>query len=198
MNCKNAREIVNILMDGEEHAQGWQARVHMDTCQDCLEWYQSMTTAIGLIDDSSDLPEIDISAAVMAKLPKQHPYAQKAPVVKRKTLLAWIGASWAAGFAVLVLAAAVVMLRMPDIVTEVHQYRIGLAATLDAFFTSIPAALRAIGLTAGDVISKFGIMLFQFRYGIIGFVAADSAALAMAAWLWMKRKRVTKTVMLIA
>lgn len=103
MNCTQAREILNILIDGEQHPRTDEARRHLAECADCAEWQAGIERSLLLLDSiRDDVPEADISAAVMASLPSRHPALRRSSGRSRfRPILVWLAASWLAGLLML-------------------------------------------------------------------------------------------------
>lgn len=105
MKCRQVREVLNSLIDGEQHPQVSEAREHLSRCAQCREWHASMKQALDLVVESrSVLPEeVDFTASIMAQLPESHPAARK---ITRRRLptwaLAWIGVGWVVGLIALI------------------------------------------------------------------------------------------------
>lgn len=103
MNCDRAREILNTLLDGEVHPGASEVRRHLSECDCCRDWHASLSGVSRLLDEArEDAPEVDIAAAVMARLPTSHPASRRAPGRSYPGLiLAWLGASWLLGLLML-------------------------------------------------------------------------------------------------
>ncbi|HET6453659.1 MAG TPA: hypothetical protein VFI02_04590 [Armatimonadota bacterium] len=189
MNCKGAREIINLLMDGEQHPQADQAHAHVSECASCMEWQSSMDCALSIIS-AQELPEIDLAPAIMSRLPEHHPASQVRKRWMPGRALAWIGACWAAGLpAVVVIGLQIYHMLTPG-------------------WTQV-AAIRAFDLTRGFMsmlsygfstcTALFGALLRVFEYqGItasgvtsyaLGSILLDSILLAIILAIWLKGKR---------
>lgn len=183
MNCKEAREIINLLMDGDQHPQADQAHAHVSECASCMEWQSSMDRAMSLIS-AEQLPEIDLSAAIMSRLPKHHPASQRRKLRMPGRALAWLAACWGAGLlALLVIGVAVshwlTPARTGDLVIR----------TYDLARASI--SLLAVVLSAGRVVLDAVVQVLpheSFSY-LLWIVVLDSIILAAIAAIWFRRKK---------
>ncbi len=103
MNCTQARNILNEVLDRESPAEEPLAREHLRTCADCRKWWSALESAGALLSvtaDECDTP--DIAAAVMARLPERHPASRRAGRVRRLlSTLTWVAGAWLLGAAVL-------------------------------------------------------------------------------------------------
>lgn len=103
MDCHEAREILQSMYDGDQRVAVDQAQQHIQQCVKCQEWKSDMDTLVNFMSSSlSELPEIDISAAVMSKLPARHPAAVVQTKWSLNRTLVWTLACWFAGAIVLV------------------------------------------------------------------------------------------------
>ena len=189
MNCKEAREIINLLMDGDQHSQADQAHAHVSECAPCMEWQASMDRALSIIS-AQELPEIDLAPAIMSRLPRHHPASQVRKRWMPGRALAWVGACWAAGL----LAVVVIGLQIYHLLTP--------------GWTQV-VAIRAFDLTRGFMsmlsygfstcAALFGAVLRVFEYhGItargvtscaLGSILLDLVLLATILAIWLRRKR---------
>lgn len=183
MNCKEAREIINLLMDGEQHPQADQAHAHVSVCDACAEWQSSTECTVSLIS-AGEFPEIDLSAAIMSRLPKHHPASQRRKLRIPGRALAWIGACWGAGLLALLVIGVTVShwltpARTGDLVIR----------TYDLARASM--SLLAVVLSAGRVVLDAVAQVLpheSFSY-LLWFVVLDSIILAAIAAIWFRRKK---------
>ena len=182
MKCKEAREIINLLMDGEQHSQADQAHAHVSECASCMEWQSSMDCLVSLIS-APELPEVDLAPAIMSRLPEHHPAAQTRRWLPGRAL-AWIGACWGAGLLALLVIGVTVShwltpARTGDLVIR----------TYDLARASI--SLLAVVLSAGRVVLDAVAQVLpheSFSY-LLWFVVLDSIILAAIAAIWSRRKK---------
>ena len=189
MNCKDAREIINVLMDGEAHPRAEEARAHVSQCADCREWQSSMDCALNLIS-AGEFAEVDLALAIMSRLPEHHPASQVRKRWMPGRALAWIGACWAASLlAVIMIGLQIYHLLTPGW-TQVAAIRAfdltrGFMSMLSYGFSTCTALLGAIlhvfeyhGITARGVTSC-----------ALGSILLDLILLAAILAIWLKRKR---------
>lgn len=103
MNCTQARNILNEVLDRESPAEEPLARKHLHTCGDCRKWWSALEAAGSLLSGTDEEQAArDIAAAVMARLPERHPASVSAGRERRLlSTLAWVAGAWLLGAAVL-------------------------------------------------------------------------------------------------
>lgn len=103
MNCTQARNILNEVLDRESPAEEHLAREHLHTCGDCRKWWSALEAAGSLLSGTDEEQAArDIAAAVMARLPERHPASVSAGRERRLlSTLAWVAGAWLLGAAVL-------------------------------------------------------------------------------------------------
>lgn len=192
MNCKESREILNVLMDGESHALAAQAEAHAMACPDCRAWRESTENVMAFVQDDGDMPDFDLSAAVMSKLPVRHPAAAKQARYSnspRRRLIGWV----AAFFSLLILACASVYLKTGEnsIFTAVD-----LCQELNVIVTKLAVAAGSISLFIKPFATAIsGIWAaWQNRAAliIIGVSIADVSIMLGAYAAWKKRSALNR------
>ena len=110
MNCKQSREIMNLVFDGETHPLEANAREHIGECQECRQWLAGMErVAECMSSEREQLPEVDIDSSVMARLPARHPASVQRPrVLISSRAMSWMLIGWAAAFCIMVMLGAMV------------------------------------------------------------------------------------------
>lgn len=104
MKCKDAREIINCLLDDRSHPQRDEAVKHIYECRDCAKWHESLMYAVRSLEMNSDYIEApDLSSVIMAALPRVHPASSASRSIKWKPIqvFGWTFGSWVIGVAVL-------------------------------------------------------------------------------------------------
>ncbi|MHB1457623.1 MAG: hypothetical protein ACYC0V_11980 [Armatimonadota bacterium] len=104
MKCKDAREIMNCLLDDVNHPKRDDAIRHMSGCIECAKWHESILSAVKSLELNTDYIELpDLSYRIMSMLPSRHPASFKSQSWKWKPglILGWTFASWIIGVAVL-------------------------------------------------------------------------------------------------
>lgn len=202
MNCENAREILSSLIDGEENTQATQAQEHVRGCAECREWHAGMGRALRLVEAlGAETPEIDVAPAVMAGLPKRHPaYARRLARRRARPVLAWLGACWLAGLAILVAIGMAVSYRITDaslarVVVDAHHYASMSASSLGdavAILCTVLAAMQTVlgGLetAAAGLVSAMGVQLLAF----------DAVVLLAILLIWTRKRRGTAALVTLA
>lgn len=141
MNCRYAREIINLVIDGEGHPLAAEAKAHVAECESCREWNVGMEQALGLLQSAEAPPMPDIAAMVMSKLPAQHPASTRQALTPQKAL-SWLGAGWLVGAAVL---AILMFAILPTLNIDGLGHGISVAKTI---LSPVSTALGAVRATA--------------------------------------------------
>jgi len=195
MNCKQAREILNSMLDGEGHPRIGDAREHMRLCAECREWLAGTERTVQIVEShGAGFFAPDIAASVMARLPDRHP----ASVLSRRGAwnwrrgLIWVGASWLVG-----------LLAVAAIGYGVRQWVTGPA--LGEHVVAVYGLMRAIQPIAGSIIGAFrpvievlrelvsGVAPYAVTTGLV-FLAVDSALLIAAYLIWRRKWRIPGTM----
>lgn len=157
MNCRYAREIINIVLDGEGHPLEAQAREHLLECDCCRDWHASVQRAMAMLQASEAPPMPDIAAMVTRQLPASHPASRRGRINPRRAL-AWFIAAWIMG-AVVVGGVAVAALPMIDVAGLGHA--ISLTKTmirpLGEVVTAVKAGAVVIGREAVSIARAVGL-----------------------------------------
>lgn len=189
MKCSEARQIINLLMDGEQDPQAEEARAHVSECSSCAEWQSSMDRVLGFIT-AEELPEVNLAPAIMSLLPEHHPASQ---LQKRRVTgraLAWIGACWAAGALALLVIGVYIHHALTPGWAEVLTIR-----TFD--FARACMGILGYVLSTGKVLGQAILRVFAYRgitAGGLGSYALwtivlESVFLAAILAIWLTRKR---------
>ena len=104
MKCKDAREIINCLLDDINHPKRDDAVRHMSECAECAKWHESILSAVKSLEMNADYIEVpDLSCRIMSMLPDSHPASLRSQTPKWKpgSILGWTFASWVIGVAIL-------------------------------------------------------------------------------------------------
>lgn len=182
MNCRYAREIINLAIDGERHPLEAEARQHICECEACQGWQAGMDSALGLLAAAGPPPMPDISALVMSKLPERHP-ASIPKAVPSVQLLSWFGFAWLLG---VMLVAGLFMTLLPTL-------NVG---GLGRLISALPAVLSPIkdAIVIGRSIGHGALMIAQ---GIgIGKILTvplllDLGLVTIALLIWHRRRLIT-------
>ncbi len=192
MNCKKAREILNLLTDGEEHARAQEARGHVSQCAACREWHATMQRTLRFMDALPDVPmERDIAAAVMARLPERHP----ASVAKResrwfsKRALVWAGAGWLIGVMVLTVAGlGLSSLFNEDSLSRAVVHGYGSVHAAGSLFESILARVGTLVTAIDSVLGALVLAAASLRSVIISLFISEVAVLVVIVLVWRRRR----------
>jgi len=192
MNCTKAREILNSLIDGEEHTRAAEAREHTRQCAACREWNAGMERTLQLMEASPDVPpELDVAAAVMARLPERHPASVTRPEGRRfsKRVLVWVGAGWLIGVTALIVAGFGLWNLLPEesmagavvrTYGSVQTAGLLLESVLTGSWTLI-AAVRSIVTGVGAAAGGLGLLMIQL-------LVFDTAVLLVITVMWRRRR----------
>ena len=191
MNCTQAREILNLLLDGEECSNADVAREHLAVCSSCREWHAGMERVVRLAESASaGLPAPDLSASIMSRLPARHPASVRPRTrswLSRRGLI-WVAASWVVGVIALVAAWLVVS-------RWVAGPSAGSAVVLSYDLTRVCLSVgRVMSDAMGAVVGAFrsalpGLTPHAISYGL-AFLALDSTLLCAAFLIWRTRRRI--------
>lgn len=192
MNCVNARKILNLLIDGEEHARAQEARDHVSQCAACQEWHATMQRTLQFMDALPDVPmERSIAAAIMARLPERHPAWVAGQESRRfsKRALVWVGAGWLVGVMVLIVAG----LGLSSLLNEdslsravVHGY--GSVHAVGPLFESILARVGTLVTAIDSVLGALVLAAASLRSVIISLLVSEVAMLLVIIVVWRWRR----------
>lgn len=189
MKCRQVREILNSLIDGEQHPNTAEAREHLSRCAECREWHASMDHALDLAAGfRSVLPEeADFADSVMAQLPDSHPAAGK---FTRRRLparaLAWIGVGWLVGLiALIALVLGIRYWMLPEHVVYASSQAIALVDVSSSLLAGAWVLLKLM-LKAGETL--FGLDIL--RSFASGMFLLDSLFLFAIYLFWRRRKHI--------
>ena len=184
MNCTHAREVLDILIDGGQHLRAEEARRHLAECADCREWHAGIERSLLLLESiRDDVPEADISAAVMASLPACHPASARRPQTDAlRRVIAWVGVSWAVGAVMLVaLLAAGLWLGA--------RHADGVYRLLHVMFSTATDLTGA----ATETLTGLGDVLVVLLALVVPSAVLGAVMLAAVLIIWRSRRRVTGT-----
>jgi len=190
MKCTEAREIMNLLFDGEDHLEVDAAREHLGLCASCREWHAGMERVIHLADSvSADLDAPNLRASIMARLPDRHP----ASVRRRRNwvsprTLGWVAAGWLAGLLILIAAGLVISrwLAGPSVGgSVVLSYDLVRAA-----FSVGRGIAGALGVLSGVLRNMLHGATPYAVTSCLVFLALDSAFLCAVFLIWRTRRRI--------
>lgn len=100
MNCSEAREIIQNILDGNMDSDCIQVNEHIAGCAECRKWKAEMESVVRIMGaDEHPSDEIDISMYVMSALPARHPAAIMHKSISRS--LVWILGCWFIGLLLL-------------------------------------------------------------------------------------------------
>jgi predicted anti-sigma-YlaC factor YlaD len=194
MNCKKARDILNSVFDGEEHALAAEASEHVRECDWCREWYATTMRALDLMRSSSEPPVPDIAAMVARTLPGVHrASARGRPSRRALWLLTGLAACWVIGGGALVVG-LMAALRWLSIGSIVDAY--SSARTIAGALGGLAAAGRAVVQVAWHVLSGLGGALAGLGPVLLTVVAIDLAGLAIILLLCRRRPRITSACLI--
>ena len=141
------------LMDGDQCPDAILAHEHIAGCADCHEWKFGMDTMMTATSEAlEEVCDIDISAAVMARLPKHPPAGTSTAVWPIKRLLA----CWLAGASLIVIGLGAWMLitgtSLASLPVIAYGSLKGLAANAIIFATIVIDTLKPILNLIADAI----------------------------------------------
>ena len=191
MKCTEAREILNLLFDGEDPARGEAAKEHLSLCASCREWHAGMERVIHLADSvSADTDAPDLRAAIMARLPDRHPASARSRRRRWawKRGLIWVGASWIIGVLAILAVGLVIghWLAGPSVGGSVV-LSYDLARATFSVGRAIAGALGVLGGVLRDMLH--GATPYAVTSCLV-FLALDSALLCAAFLIWRTRRRI--------
>lgn len=195
MNCKQAREILNSMLDGEGHPRIADAREHVRLCAACREWLAGTERTLQIVESHlADIVAPDIAASVMSRLPDRHPagVGSRRRALNWKRGLIWVGASWLVGL--LAVAAVGFGVRHWLTAPAVGEHVVtvyGLTRAVQPIAGSIVGALRPVLAVSRDLLS--GIRPYALTTGL-AFLALDSALLIAAYLIWRRKWRIPGTM----
>lgn len=192
MNCRKAREILNNLIDGEEHPRAAEAREHTRQCAACREWNAGMERTLQLMEESAHVPmERDIAAAVMARLPERHPASVTRPEGRRfsKRMLISVAAAWFIGAMALVIAWFGLLNLLPEesvagAVVRTYGFAHIAGTLLESALTdfwALIAAVRSVVMGVGMAAGGLGLLMIQL-------LVFDTAVLLLIMVVWRRRR----------
>lgn len=189
MNCKQAHEIMNLILDGEAHPLEASAREHIQACPECRQWLAGMEHVTGCMASALDrMPQIDISAAVMARLPERHPASvERRDVLVSRRALAWMCAGWAFGLVTMLLIG---LLAMPWLTTpSVGRYVVAgytVSRTILGSVGSSVSALKPLGVAAMGLLRSYE----PQALGLVrAWILLECIALGLAYLFWRARSK---------
>jgi predicted anti-sigma-YlaC factor YlaD len=195
MNCKQAREILNSMLDGEGHPRIGDAREHMRLCAECREWLAGTERMVQIVEShGAGVFAPDIAASVMARLPDRHPAGVRSRrrAWNWKRGFVWVGASWLVGLlAVAAIGFAVCHWLTGPTVGEYVVAVYGFMRAVQPIAGSIIGAFRPVLQVSHDLLS--GVAPYAVTTGLV-FLALDSALLIAAYLIWRRKWRIPGTM----
>lgn len=197
MRCSEAREIVNSLMDGDNHPFKDDAMKHIPECRECRTWHESMILVIGALDTKSDdIPVVDLAPMVMSRLPARHPAFRNAreSVWKPRRVLLWTAESWFAGAAMLVLA----WILFQSWITAIDVN--GIASEGYSSVRSLAVSFSDIAGISGTILKVISTLFYShggvnLAIALLALLFMFDGAIAAAVIAVLKRKRFPGTMM---
>ncbi len=189
MNCRQAREIMNLVFDGERHPLESSAREHVHGCSECRQWLAGMERVIGCMASAQDrMPRIDISAAVMARLPERHPASvERRRVLISRRALTWMCAGWAFGFVVMLILGTIALQWLGTPSAGEHVVTAyGVSHTILGSVKAFVFALKPVGLA---IISAAKGYQPQAMSVVRAFILLECVLLALGLVVWRIHSR---------
>ncbi len=201
MDCQEAREILQSMFDGNQRVDVDQAQQHIHQCVKCLEWKSDMDTLVSFMGSSlPELPEIDISTAVMSKLPTRHPAAAVQTNWSLNRTLAWTLACWFAGALVLVGGVGIWMLATgtdgSELVSGICKVGTSLLRWSITQMGVATIALKAMWNAGGLLISRLFEMAQGMKWILMLIFAVDVLLLTIGITA-LRRKVWSRSIMMI-
>lgn len=192
MKCEDAREIINRLIDGEDHLNEDAAALHISGCSDCAKWQESLQTAIRSFEtDTRRIAVPDLAYRIMALLPNAHPVSTRSQPSgwKPGRILGWTLGTWI--FGAVLLCGLWLFMQVWFAGVDINQSASGAFTSVRAFVVSlydlaaIPMALiRAVGAIFSSYIG-FNIVIMALAVLFLFDTVVAAAAITI-----FKRKRV--------
>ncbi|MCE5313652.1 MAG: hypothetical protein ABFD49_01330 [Armatimonadota bacterium] len=194
MKCEDARELIQSLLDGECCSNIEQAHKHIAGCADCREWKAGMDaimTAAGGMSD--DVPDINISEAVMARLPERHPAGVENAWTPAR-LLVWTAVCWVVGFALIATAFSAWMLYTGTSFASLPALVFDFGKSVAVFIVSTAAGaitfMKTIASSASSLIMEILRFAVRMRLFILLSMVADVLLIIACYGIWRRRKAV--------
>lgn len=194
MKCNAAREILNSVFDGDEHALAGQAREHLTECADCRDWHTSMTRTLALLDSSDEPIVPDIAAMVSRKLPAAHRAASRG------------AGHWAPLGLLALLAAGPLMGVLAAVLMWGYASRslgggwvwqaVSVSRTLSSVPNALPAAGRALISIAAQILAALARVMVGFGPVLLWAIALNLAILIVVVMIWRRRPRMTSACLI--
>lgn len=183
MNCKDARTIINEMLDGAGPGSIAGAEAHCETCPDCRPWRAAMGSLESALLAGPPELDFDLAAAVMARLPEQHPQSfAKAP--SRRRVFGWITAAWAAGGLILAaLVAGAASLVSPGLEDHLVIWALDTARGVFSSGSALVVAGVVVGETLGRAIAAIGVSARTAGGVLLLLAVAETAAIGMVVYM---------------
>jgi predicted anti-sigma-YlaC factor YlaD len=184
MKCEEAREIINLLLDGEEDRRAEEAQSHIDNCAECMEWHRSFQSAMLALEEMKEcIPDVDFADLIIARLPEKRKQRLWFPSVKWPV---YVAASWLVGFAIL---ASIIFYVTTSFTFNVSQFCSVLQTHMGYAMGVAGSFLRSVGAIC-ETAYKSEIVRTLFA----GCLLFDLVAFAGFAYLFRLRKRTGLTI----
>lgn len=191
MNCKQAREIMNLVFDGEAQPLEANAREHVGECRECRQWLAGVERVVEcVVSARAQIPQVDIAALVMSRLPARHPASVQRPraLVSRRAV-SWMLIGWAAAFCIMVVLGALAFrwLGTPSAgerVVQSYSAVRGIAETSAAVLGVFKPLVTAVGSVAvgyrSDAVNLF-----------VALVLLESMVVITGCAVWRRRSKIS-------
>gem|GEM_PF-6633402 len=189
------------MFDGDQHVGLDQTQQHLHNCIECREWKSDMDALLSSISfNISELPEIDISAAIMSQLPKRHPAAPVKAGWSLNRTLAWALACWFAGMLVLVGGVGIWMLATGNdglgLVSGVCKAGTSLLRWTVSEIGVITIAFKALSHAAGLLISQLWEVACRIKWTLLILFGLD-IFLLVAGYTVLRRRVLSGSMMVV-
>lgn len=187
MRCMQAREIIHLCMDGQEHKLSTEASRHIKECNDCRAWKAEVEAISEMLVAVRDEPDVNLSAAIMGRLPEKHPASCRTSVRSfPKINWMYVGAGWLMGGVVMCLVFIALhsagFLSMNNLSYEF----VGIGRSAMAILSVLSEAAYGIFKSLYVITRHNG----SIREGIRAFLLVDSLLWICCAMIWRLRLRI--------
>ncbi len=191
MNCKQAREIMNLVFDGEMNPLEAGAREHCGACRECGQWMAGMERVTECVTSArKQLSQPDIATLVMSRLPARHPASvERRRVLISRRALSWMLMGWAAAFCIMVVLGAVAFkwLGTPIAGERVVQ-SYSVSRTIAQTTAAIVGAFKPLGAAVGSVAVGYRSDAVDLA---IALVLLEIMILIMGCAVWRRHSKIS-------
>ncbi len=191
MNCRYAREVINLVIDGEDHPLAGEARLHVEECPECRQWHAEMQRVLGMLNASPAPLVPDIADMVTNRLPAQHPASSHSGLTLARAL-SWLAAAWLLG---LIMGAGLLVAVLPEVSVARFVEAVGLTKSVLGPIGTIMAAMKTAFLAiAQGMVSVAGVI--GLRTAIAVPLVIDLVLLVVILLVWHRRRLISNACLI--